>query len=155
MLNEEITRVFQSGEFRGYVKGVIVLIIKHFMSRLFSKRITEQNASKGQIELLRFMKYISEEYMCASWMYDLDESLHDALYRKTGCSSFFLRDPITREDFDKLRKLHLAVNGWWRYMDEKVFLKLGEWHPAREGSTEPLKYEDLRNNFWSHKEYGT
>jgi hypothetical protein len=96
------------------------------------------------------MEYISEEYMCASWMNSLDDSLHDALYRKTGCSSFFLRDPITREHFDKLRKLHLAVNGWWRFLEdepaetEMVFLKLGEWYPSEKGRREPLKYEDLR-----------
>lgn len=86
--------------------------VKRFVSRCLCKNITEHNASKAQLELLHFMEYLSEEYMCASWMHGLDESLHDALYRRTGCSSFFLRDPITRGDFDKLRKLHLAVNGW-------------------------------------------
>lgn len=138
-----------------------MLTMKHFVSWLFSKRITEQNASKAQIKLLRFMEYISEEYMCASWMNGLDESLHDALYRKTGCRSFFLRDPITRKDFDKLRELHLAVNGWWRFLEdapvetEMIFLKLGEWYSSEKGRREPLRYEDLRNNFWSDKEYGT
>lgn len=137
-----------------------MLIVKRFVSRLFSKRITEQNASKAQIELLRFMEYLSEEYMCASWMNGLDESLHEALYRKTGCSSFFIRDPITREDFNKLIKLHLAVKGWWRFIEdaptetEMIFLKLGEWYPSEKARREPLRYEDLRNNFWSDKEYG-
>ena len=131
-------------------EGHGMFAIKCFMSRLFSKNITEHNASKAQIELLRFMEYLSEEYMCVSWMHGLDESLHDALYRKTGCSSFFLRDPITREDFDKLRKLHMAVNGWWRCMNdlppesEMFFLKLGEWYSTEEGRREPLRYEGLK-----------
>ena len=131
------------------------------ISRLFPKNITECNASKAQIELLRFMEYLSEEYMCDSWMNGLDKLLHDALYRKTGCSSFFIRDPITRENFDKLRKLHLAVNGWWRFLEdapaetEMIFLKLGKWYPAEEDRKEQLKYEELRNNSWSTKEYVT
>jgi len=135
--------------------------IKRFVSRLFSKNITEHDASKAQLDLLRFMEYLSEEYMCSSWMHGLDESLHNALYRKTGCSSFFERDPITRKDFEKLKELHRAVNGWWRFINdappesEMVFLRLGEWYPTKGNRREPLKYEDLRNNFWSHKEYGT
>jgi len=136
------------------------MVINRFINRLFAKRITVQNANKAQMRLLRFMKYISEKYMCASWMNGLDASLHDALYRETGCSSFFLRDPITRVHFNKLRELHLAVNGWWRFYEdapaeaEMEFLKLGRWYPSDKGRREPLKYEDLKNNYWSNKEYG-
>ena len=135
--------------------------IIRFVSWLFSKNITEYNASKAQIELLRFMEYLSEEYMCASWMHGFDESLYAALHQKTGCSSFFERDTITKDNFDKLKKFHWAVNGWWRFMDdappkrEMVFLRLNEWYPAVRGRREPLKYEDLRNNCWSHNEYST
>lgn len=127
--------------------------IKRFFSRKISGIITKSNATPAQLELLEFMKYLSEEYMCASWLGHLDHSLHNVLFFGWGADSFAARDPLTKNDFDTLRRLFLNVNGWWRFLtdgpDDFIFLPVGAWfpigwHPCNgEGRPNPLKYKDL------------
>jgi hypothetical protein len=79
------------------------------------------------------MEYLSEEYMCAGWLGDLDVSMHRVLFSRDGCHNFFGRDPVSKEDYDKLRELFLAVNGWWRFdeskaVDNMVFFPHRTWY---------------------------